>query len=205
MRRRRIIRSTWVYWLAVAALAAFTGLVVARLVGDAQAASARFGVQRDVVVASRAVEAGRMLATSDVSVRRMPAAFVPSGALTSARSAAGRAVVVPLFPGEVVLRAHVAPDGLRGLAARLHADERAVAVPAGVADPPVREGDLVDVLATSDGFETNAITVGARVLATDTDATTLAVSADAAIDIAGAVARGAVTLAVRSPIAPRTP
>jgi Flp pilus assembly protein CpaB len=202
VRLRRITRSALVYWLAVAALAAFTGLVVARLVGDAQAARARLGSLTDVVVATRAVQPGRVITAGDVAVRRMPVAYIPSGAIASARAATGHAAVVALFPGEVVLRARLAPDGVRGLGARLGADERAVAVPAGVADPPVREGDVVDVLATFEGLETVDISVGARVLAVGVDAVTLAVSTDEATAIAGAITRGTVTLAVRSPVAP---
>jgi Flp pilus assembly protein CpaB len=205
MRLRRITRSAFVYWLAVAGLAGLTGLVVARLVGEAQAARARFGALRAVVVATRAIEPGRVLTAGDVAARHMPAAYVPSGALASARAANGRTVVVAMFPGEVVLRSHVAPAGLRGLAARLGAAERAVAVPAGAARPPVRDGDVVDVLATFENEGTVAIAVGARVLVVGGDAVTLAVSKYEAPEVADAIARGAVTLAVRSPVALRSP
>ena len=205
MRLRRITRSAFVYWLAVAGLALFTGLIVARLVGEAQAARARFGSLRAVVIATRAVEPGRVLTAGDVAVRHMPAAYVPSGALASERAAAGHTVVVAVFSGEVVLRSHVAPAGLRGLAARIGAGERAVAVPAGAARPPVRDGDMVDVLATFEGLETVAIAVGARVLVVGTDAVTVAVSTYEANEVADAIARGAVTLAVRSPVALRSP
>jgi Flp pilus assembly protein CpaB len=205
MRLRRITRSAFVYWLAVAGLAGLTGLVVARLVGEAQAARARFGSLRAVVVATRAIEPGRVLTAGDVAARHMPAAYVPVGALASVRAATGHTVVVAMFSGEVVLRSHVAPAGLHGLAAQLGADERAVAVPAGDARPPVRDGDLVDVLASFEREGTVAIAVGARVLVVGADAVTVAVSTYEATEVADAIARGAVTLAVRSPVARRSP
>ena len=70
----------------------------------------------------------------------------------------------------------------------------------GAAAPAVRAGDAVDVLATLEGEKTFAVAEGATVLAVGADAVTVALSIDETSGVADAIARGAVTLAVRSPV-----
>ena len=91
---RRVRRSPLFYWLLVAVLAALTALTTSRLLGRASAAAARYGRERPVVTASREVEPGDELAAGDVGVKRVPAAFVPDGALPARDQAVGRTVVV---------------------------------------------------------------------------------------------------------------
>jgi Flp pilus assembly protein CpaB len=158
-----------------------------------------------VAVAVRRLEVGRVLTGDDVVVREMPAAFAPTGAAASHGAVAGRTVVVVLFEGEAVLEAHLAPAGVRGLGAHLTPGRRAMAVPVGAAVPAVRAGDAVDVLATFEGEKTFAVAEAATVLDVGTDAVTLELSVDEASRVADAVARGAVTLAVRSPVENPTP
>ena len=205
MRLRRVTRSPVGYWLAVILLAAATALFVARVVGAAEEQRARFGARRPVAVAVRRLEVGRVLTGDDVVVREMPAAFVPAGAAASQGAVVGRAVVVALFEGEAVLEAHLAPAGVRGLGAHLTAGRRAMAVPVGAAVPAVRAGDAVDVLATFESEKTFAVAEAVTVLDVGTDAVTLALSVDEASRVADAVSRGAVTLAVRSPVENPTP
>ena len=205
MRMRRVTRSPVGYWLAVILLAAATGLFVARLVGAAETQRARFGTRRPVAVALRGLGVGHVLTGDDVAVREMPAAFVPTGAADSRGAVVGRAVVVALFAGETVLEAHLAPAGLRGLAAHLAPGRRAMAVPVGAASPAVHAGDAIDVLATFEGEKTFAVAEAATVLDVGTDAVTVALSADETGQVADAVARGAVTVAVRSPVENPTP
>ena len=112
----------------------------------------------------------------------------------------GRAVVVTLFAGEAVLESHLAPAGVHGLGAYVTPGRRAMAVPVGAAAPAVRAGDAVDVLATFEGEKTFAVAEAATVLAVGTDAVTVALSIDETSGVADAIARGAVTLAVRSPV-----
>jgi Flp pilus assembly protein CpaB len=107
--RRRPVSSSLVFWVAAIALAAVTGTVLAGLVHRAHQTVSRYGHQQAVVVAIRKVAAGQVLRPGDVEVRAMPAAFLPAGALPV--PPIGRTVVVPLFPGEVVLGAKVAPKG----------------------------------------------------------------------------------------------
>ena len=205
MRMRRVTRSPVGYWLAVILLAAATGLFVARIVGTAETERARFGTRRPVAVAVRGLEVGQVLTGDDVAVHEMPAAFVPTGAAESPVAVVGRTVVVALFAGEAVLEGHLAPAGLRGLAAHLPPGRRAMAVPVGAASPAVRAGDAIDVLATFEGEKTFAVAEAAIVLDVGTDAVTVALSADETSRVADAVARGAVTLAVRSPVENPTP
>ena len=200
MRLRRVTRSPVGYWLAVIMLAAATALFVARLVGATEAQRARFGARRSVAMALGGLGVGHVLTGDDVAVREMPAAFVPARAATSAGAVVGRTVVVALFAGEPVLEAHLAPAGVHGLGAHLVPGRRAMAVPVGAAAPAVRAGDVVDVLATVEGEKTSAVAEAATVLAVGTDAITVALSMDETSGVADAIARGAVTLSVRSPV-----
>lgn len=205
-RFRRLTRSAAVYWVAVAALAAVTGLTAARLVGGAEAAAARYGSLRPVVVASRPVAMGAVVGPGDVAVRDVPASFLPERHLPAAADAVGRIAVVALFPGVPLVRDHLAPDGLRGVAALLPPGTRAVAVPGGGASAPVRTGDVVDVLATFDPSSassasgaaepTFAVAAGALVVDVGDDSATVAVGPEEAKRVAFAVAHGVVTLAV---------
>ena len=208
MRVRRLARSPFVFWLATAALASLTALVVAHLVGRAEATAARYGGRRPAVVANRTLGVGDVVAPGDVAVHDVPAAFLPEGTLTTAAGAVGHTVVVAVFAGEAVLRAHVAPSGLHGVAALLPPGARAVAVPAGAAGGRLQRGDVLDVLATFDpatagnGDPTFPVATGALVVDVAADTVTVAVTPAEANRVAFALAHGAVTLAISSPAEP---
>lgn len=203
-RFRRLTRSASVFWVSVAALASLTGLTAARLVGQAEAAASRYGTLRPVVVATRPVAMGTVLRPADVAVRDLPASFLPDRHVAAATEAVGRTVVVALFPGVPLVRDHLAPDGLRGVAALLPPGTRAVAVPGGGASAPVRTGDVVDVLATFDpsaaaapsAEPTFAVATAALVVDAGEDSATVAVGPEEAKRVAFAVVHGVVTLAV---------
>ena len=200
--RFRLSRSPIAFWIAVALLALATASVVAELVGRADALVRRYGPLRPVVVAARGVERGTELTDADLAVRQLPATFLPEGALSSAADAAGRAAVAPLVAGQLVLRGHLAPEGLSGVAALLPRGTRGVAVPIGGASGLVRRGDLVDVLATFDpsvtggGEPTLAVATASPVVDVGTDTATVAVTPEEARHVAFAVTHGTVTLAV---------
>ena len=202
---RQLHRSPSLYWLAVAAVAVVTALAVSQLVGRARAEAARYGRLRPVVSATRDAPAGRALSGADVEVRRLPAALVPEGALTSTADANGRTVVVALFAGEPVLRRHLAPWGKRGVAALLPPGTRGVTVPGGPAASRLSRGDVVDVLATFDpaaaqGHEpTFPVATAAVVLDVTEQTVTVAVDPEEAKRVAYAVAKGSVSLALSSP------
>lgn len=210
MRLRRLARSPLAYWVAFVALAAFTAFTVAGQVGRAEAQAARYGRQRPLVTATRAVEVGSVLRPADVVVRSMPAAFLPEGSLGATSAVVGRTVVVPLFPGTAVVAAHLAPEGLEGLAALLPAGARAVPVPTGGASVPLRRGDRVDVLATFDpppAGEDPTFPVAEAALVVDVgpEAASVAVAREEAVRVAYAVAAGVVTLVVTAEVRPAPP
>lgn len=150
-----------VYWVGAVALVLCTGLAVARVAGNAEAAAAQFGSLRPVPVAAHDVPVGTALRASDVTMRRLPRAVIPHGDVSSSAGAVlGRIALVPLSEGEVVTAAKVAPTGLTGISALLAAstgtgdaamaDVRALAIPTTPATPPLQRGDHVDLLASFD-------------------------------------------------------
>lgn len=192
MHLRRLTRTPALYWAAVAALAFVTGFTVTQLTSAARAERARYGRVAAVAVALRPVETGAILSAADIEVRRMPVALVPEGP-SAPDEVVGRRVLAPLFKGEPVLRAHLAPSGSQGLAALVPPAARAVAVPAGAGRVPVQRGDSVDVLATLETGGANptfAVATGASVLDVGAEAVTLTVNPDEALRVAFAVTRG---------------
>ena len=115
--------------------------------------AARRGVKMaPVVVAARAVPAGRRLTASDLRLVHWPAGSLPRGHFSRLRAVQGRVVRAPLYRGEVVLASKLAPKGLAGgLSAVVPAGFRAMTVKVdeviGVAGF-VQPGDRVDVLVT---------------------------------------------------------
>ena len=214
MRLRRVTRSPVGYWLAVMVLAAATALFVAHVVAATETLRARFGTRRPVAVAISAIEVGHVLTGDDVAVREMPTAFVPAGAARSAEAVVGRAVVVTLFAGEAVLESHLAPAGVHGLGAYVTPGRRAMAVPVGAAAPAVCAGDAVDVLAdgshpvrltTEEAIDWNPVWSpdGRWLYFLSNRSGTMnlwRIGIDETSGVADAIARGGVTLAVRSPV-----
>lgn len=207
MRKRRISRSPFLFWLAAFVLAALTAMLVSRLSAEAGDLARRYGPLRPVLVASREVPAGAVVEDADLAVRELPASFLAQGVMSEPAQAAGRTALSRLEPGQTILAGHLAPDGIQGISALLPAGTRAVAVPHGGATPPVEVGDVVDVLVTLDsaltggGDPTFPVAVAAPVLAAGENLATVAVDPDAAVTIAFAVVHGSVTLAVSSPVA----
>jgi Flp pilus assembly protein CpaB len=197
---RRWARTPFVFWLITCTIGAATGLVVSHSLAVARAASRRYGATRPVVVALRAAEPGDTLDAHDVDSVDMPRAFVPPGALRPGSSARGRTVVVALFPGEIILDAHLSGPGAHGLAALLPRGRRAVAVPLARGGLRLRKGDVVDVLATFEtpapsGEPTFPVAIAATVLDAGPDNVTVAVTPEEAARVAYALAKGEVTLA----------
>ncbi len=85
--RHVLARRPWLYWLAVAVLAAIAGLVVADAASRVDGARRAWGTTRPVVVATVDVAPGTAL--DGVSeVRQLPAPMVPDGAVTELPAAA---------------------------------------------------------------------------------------------------------------------
>jgi len=212
MRLRRFIRSPIAFWVGVAVLAVITWSVVSGIVGGAEAQADRFGSLRDAVIVNRPVALGAVVTADDVSLRRVPAAFLPDAWLGSVADAVGHTAVAPLFTGQAVVGQQLAPEGLQGVAALLPPGTRAVAVPTGATTAPLRTGDVVDVLATFDPSAGSAggqeptfpVATDATVVDVGTDAATVAVGPEEAKRVAFAVTQGTVTLALGAP-GQRTP
>jgi len=201
VRLHRLSRSPLLFWAVVALLALLTATTVGRAMGRARAEAARWGSVRAVAVTTGPVAAGTVVRAGDVAVRSMPAAFLPEGAMSSIDDVVGRATLLPLVRGQAVVREALAPWGLKGLAALLPIGTRAVGVPTGAATPPLRNGDVVDVLATIDAptasaDPTFAVAQAALVVDVGSESATVAVSPAEANKVAYAVAHGAVSLAV---------
>ncbi|SOC47236.1 Flp pilus assembly protein CpaB [Blastococcus aggregatus] len=118
-----------------------------------------------VVVAARALEAGRALAAGDLTVGRYPAGTAPTGVVPDPDLLIGRVLAGAVRPGEPLTDARLVGPGLTALL-----PEGEVAAPVRLADLAVaalvRTGDRVDVLATAPGAaEAELLAAGVRVLA----------------------------------------
>jgi Flp pilus assembly protein CpaB len=167
-----------------------------------------------VVVATRDLAAGTVLAAADLRTVPMPVAVLPAGVARRSAGLVGQLAAGPIRRGEAMTDARVVGPGL---AAGLGPGEPA-AVPVRLADPEaaalVRAGDRVDVLGTPvlpDGTQVaggDAIEVaaGVRVLAVlgskdAADGVVLIVAAtqQTARRLAGAAARHRLSVSVRPP------
>jgi pilus assembly protein CpaB len=123
---------------------------------EARAAAGGPGVA--VVMAAVDIERGDVLSGGAVEVGRVPARYVPPGAVRSVEGALGRVAIADLRSGEVVTETRLATGG-GPLAAMVPAGLRAVAVTVGVPPGPLLTQDRVDVLATYAGGQPHAETV----------------------------------------------
>ena len=200
IRRHRVL-----YWIVAIALAAVSGNAIASALAHADAARAAWGDRRSVLVARHRLDFGAVIRADDVGLESWPAAVLPSGVAPGVDDAVGRTVVEVVEPGEVVLRAHLGPDGLHGVAALVPPGWRALAVPVGPATLPLSVGDRVDLMAAVDGTDGNATTAPsfvlsakALVVAVGEQSVTVAVPADDAPRVALGIVTGSVVPALRS-------
>ncbi|MDO4797317.1 MAG: Flp pilus assembly protein CpaB [Coriobacteriales bacterium] len=99
-RRTRIALSCACGVLAVAASLAYGGSVRAQAQRDRAQALERYGGEVvSLVVSSRAMEAGEVVAATDVSSRDWLSSLAPAGAVTDMADAVGREVTVPVAEG----------------------------------------------------------------------------------------------------------
>lgn len=197
---RRWRRRPVPYWVVAAVLAAVTALTVARLVGRAEEAAARFGHLRPTLVATRELSPGTSIAPGDTELRPLPAGLRPPEALE--RPVEGVVVTSTVHAGEIVLAGRLVPGDRSPAAALLPPGTRGLAVPAGPGTIPLRRRDVVDVLATfdpsavGDADPTVAVARDALVVDTADEAVTVAVTEAQAPRVAFALTAGAVTLAL---------
>lgn len=207
---RALRRSSVAWWTGAVALGLVTASVVSTNMSRASQAAQGWGTQEWVWVMRRSVPAGATVETGDVARERRPARVIPQGALDGSASPIGEASRVALVPGEVVLTARLAGRGAAGLAALVGPGQRAISMRSDESTPTVRPGDRVDVIATFDvgdgaGADAEsgpnapsfAVATNAEVVMVSARAVTLAVTSREAPRVAFALARAAVTLAVR--------
>jgi Flp pilus assembly protein CpaB len=115
-----------------------------------------------VVVASRFLARGSMLAEDDLIVEAVPSAYAPPGAIATIQEAVGLTLVGDLSEGEAITRTRVGSTG-GPVAALVPSGLRAFVVAAGLPAGVVRPGDLVDVLGTFGGPHPYTDTVGAGI------------------------------------------
>jgi len=207
VRLRVLSRSPLTYWVAVGGLALVTMSLISGLLGRARSEAARYGSARSVLVATHDIGVGNEVKAGDVEMRSLPSGLVPPEAVGDVAQARGRVAVVPVFDGEVVVRRQLAPWGLSGAAALLPPGKRGISVAAGPAAARLSKGDTVDVLATFDPASggdakepTFPVAVGASVIDAGAEAVTIAVDPEEAKRVAFAIAHGAVTVVLSTPV-----
>ena len=199
--RLALRRRPLVYWALTGVLALATALVVGGMVARADRAAARYGDPQPVLVATVDIAAGDPVTEAAVEIQTIPGSLVPDGAMAAVPD--GRVALATIYAGEPVVEARIAPDGLRGVAALLPADSRALAVPTGPGSLRLAVGDTVDVMVTTgpalvEGTGTTGDTVASGALVVDVadETVTVAVDESDAPDVAAARTQGTVTLAL---------
>lgn len=194
--RLRNARTVVAYWAVVLALAFATATVVSRLGERATAAEHRFGALRPALVATVPMRAGQPLSARNTDLEERPAAQLPDGAVD--RLPADATTSGQVSRGEVLTRGR-----LRLEATSLPPATAAMSVPLGDAPLELRPGDHVDVYATYDpslaprGTDaTSRVGVRAEVVRATRTSATLAVRDVEVPEVAAAVARSTVTLAL---------
>lgn len=213
IRRRVMVRRRWVprrvrhHLLvrvagAVIVLFAVTSLV-SRVVAPALDAQRRWGATRTVIVARHRLEIGDVVDAGAVDTQSWPVALVAPGALDAAPI--GHTVIATIEPGEALVSARLAPDGLHGVAALLPAGSTAIAIPIGPTVVALAVGDRVDLIAGFDAASASAgqapafvVARDALVVAVDEQRATVAVRDDDAARVAFAVVAGTVVPALRA-------
>ena len=164
MRRKRPRSSKVLFFLSLVIAIGATLVLRGHLLRlEARAAAA--GPGTPTVVAAVDLPRGSTVEAGDVSVRFMPVAHRPPGALASVEQAAGRMLAADVVAGEPVTAARLATRG-GPVAAMVPPGLRAVPVPAAFPAGLLAPGDRVDVLATFAAGQphTEAVVEGAEVL-----------------------------------------
>ena len=212
-----------VLWVAAAAVAGGTALLVASDLATLHRRASTFGPERSAVIAARPLALGVVVDRGDVRLRRVHGSQLPPGVLGGVREVVGRVVTVPVVRGGFVADDNLAPRARTGIDGALPVGSRAMLVTVGNAiRPPI--GAAVDILATvdaglaasapDDAISSTAVASGVPVLrvgaATAVDgghglAVTVLVSPRQARDLAYAAAHGVLTIALVPPEEARAP
>jgi Flp pilus assembly protein CpaB len=152
--------------ISLVALASGSGAYVRATVAHTEELAAAWGSTVAVVVATRDLVPGTLVAEADLAEAVRPIVMVPGGSLSSPQEATGRVVTATVLAGEAVPDRRLAPTGAGGPGALVTADRRAVTLPAGEAAVPAAAGDRLDLVAVVDG---TTVATDAVVVATGPD------------------------------------
>src|SRR3954471_18801330 len=119
-----------VYWSLTLPLAAGTATVVQHAIADAAETRRQWGETQPTLVATRPVAVGETLGPANATVRALPVALRPDGALDALPDASAPAVDAPLAAGEVVTATRLGRAGRSPTAGLLPAGAGGVAVAA---------------------------------------------------------------------------
>jgi Flp pilus assembly protein CpaB len=209
---RRKLPTSSVVWFVVAGGLALTAFFTVRSqVARAERAQLAAGPVTSVVVASHALGAGDVIASGDVTLGQMPAAFAPPGAVHALDQAVGAVSVGPVAAGETLVTTRLARSVFAGTVAPGN-----VAVTVGVASVPAgfSSADRVDAFATYAGARPYTTTVGedlhviavgdpsSGVSGPSTTPVTLDVNPETARQMLQAAVGGALGLAVHPAVTP---
>ena len=203
-------RSAVLRWTAAAFVAVVTSFVVASDLAALHRRARSLGPERDVVVADGDLALGATVTDDDLTTRKIHESQLPSGVAGDLDEVRGRVVVVPVLDGTFVTARHLAPPERDGLEGVVPVGSRAVQV-SPVSAPPLRPGEVVDVLSAFDttaAVEAHVAARGALVVQVDERADfeggadvsiTLLVTASEAARVAEAAAVGVITVALAAP------
>lgn len=172
-RLRTLLRgSGWPRTMALRRLVAVALVVLAGALA-LRPAGARETDQTDVVVAAKDMAPGSRLSPADLAIRRLPAAVVPSGALTRRAAAVGRVLAAPIRTGEPLTDVRLVGAADTALTT---GDPNAATVPVRLADPDVadllRPGIRVDVVTLDPDHQSDPVLAENATVVTVRDTTT---------------------------------
>src|SRR5687767_13071179 len=111
---RRVRHHPLVRAVALIAIVVLAGSIVQRTTTTAVDARRQWGRERTVIVARDRIAMGDRIEANAITTQSWPAALVPAGAISE--SPVGRTVIASIEPGEAVMGARLAPQGLSGIA-----------------------------------------------------------------------------------------
>ena len=200
---RRVRHHPLVRVAALIAVVGLAGSIIQRTAATAVDARRQWGQERTVIVARARIAMGDLIDADAVTTQSWPAALVPDGAISD--TPVGRTAIATIEPGEAVIGARLAPDGLRGVAALVPPGWRALAIPVGPTVVTLSVGDHVDLIAGFDAASANAgqapaftVAEDAVVVGVDEQRITVAVDEDDATHVAFAIVAGTVVPALRT-------
>jgi len=143
--------------ILLAGLALLLGALAASDISGREAALQRqVGPLVDVVVAGRALEAGKPLQADDLALRQVPARFAPTGAIRRPADLVGLKLANPLPAGADLTPAAIDRGDDLPPGAPVRAGERVVDVVATGTASAILPGSRVDVLVTRERSEAGA-------------------------------------------------